>query len=152
MAAGGGSKLPGVFRFSNNAGKRRMRIKRRFCSVLGERGFGLLGLLLLLEAGAAQHRSALGGLERNRSFCSTFGTGGTGLRADALIAAGSFGLALFAVLGVVFKLFIVEKDLLACREDEFGAAVRALEYSIGEFHVAGFPGTGTLTESAWGRG
>jgi hypothetical protein len=31
-------------------------------------------------------------------------------------------------------LFVVEEDLLASRKNELGAAVDALEYSIGEFH------------------
>jgi hypothetical protein len=39
------------------------------------------------------------------------------------------------VLGVVFELFIVEEDLLAGSKYKLGAAVAALQYSIGEFHV-----------------
>jgi hypothetical protein len=38
------------------------------------------------------------------------------------------------VFGVVFELFIVEKELLAGRKNELGAAVDALQDSIGEFH------------------
>jgi hypothetical protein len=43
-------------------------------------------------------------------------------------------LALLAALGIVLELFVVEEELLACRKNELGAAVDALEYSIGEFH------------------
>jgi hypothetical protein len=49
-------------------------------------------------------------------------------------ASDTFGLALLAALGIVFELLVVEKDLLASREDELGAAVNALEDSICEFH------------------
>jgi hypothetical protein len=38
------------------------------------------------------------------------------------------------VFGVVFKLFIVEKKLLAGRKNEFGTAVDTLQDSISEFH------------------
>lgn len=48
--------------------------------------------------------------------------------------AGALRLALFAMLGVVFELFIVEEDLLAGGKNKFGAAVAALQDSIGEFH------------------
>jgi hypothetical protein len=39
----------------------------------------------------------------------------------------ALSLALLAVLGVVFELFVVEEDLFARREDEFGAAISALQ-------------------------
>jgi hypothetical protein len=51
------------------------------------------------------------------------------------------------VLRVVFELFIVEEDLLACCENEFGAAVNTLQDSIGEFHGR-LPSQGTLPKSA----
>jgi len=38
------------------------------------------------------------------------------------------------VLGIVFELFIVEKQLLAGREHKVGAAIIALQYSVDEFH------------------
>jgi hypothetical protein len=38
------------------------------------------------------------------------------------------------MLGVVLELFIVEEQLLACRENKLGAAVNTLQDSIGEFH------------------
>jgi hypothetical protein len=38
------------------------------------------------------------------------------------------------MLGVVFKLFVVEKQLFARREHEFGAAVITLENSVDKFH------------------
>jgi hypothetical protein len=51
-----------------------------------------------------------------------------------LRAARALRLALLAVFGVVFELFIVEKELLAGRKNELGAAVDTLQNSIGEFH------------------
>jgi hypothetical protein len=65
-----------------------------------------------------------------------------------LRTAGALCFALFTVLGVVFKLFVVEKHLLAGSENKFGAAVYALQNSIREFHVAGFPDQGTAPKSA----
>jgi hypothetical protein len=38
------------------------------------------------------------------------------------------------MLGVVLELFVVEEELLACCENKLGAAVNALQDSIGEFH------------------
>jgi hypothetical protein len=40
------------------------------------------------------------------------------------------------VFGVVFKLFIVEKELLAGRKNKLGAAVDTLQDAIGEFHAS----------------
>jgi hypothetical protein len=51
-----------------------------------------------------------------------------------LAAAHALCLALFAALRVVLELFVVEEDLLAGRKNELGAAVDALQNSIGEFH------------------
>jgi hypothetical protein len=51
-----------------------------------------------------------------------------------MIASNALRLALFAALGVVLELFVVEEDLLAGCENELGAAVDALQYSIREFH------------------
>jgi hypothetical protein len=41
---------------------------------------------------------------------------------------------LLAVLGVVFELFVVEKQLLACSEHKIGATVGAFQNSIIEIH------------------
>jgi hypothetical protein len=46
------------------------------------------------------------------------------------------------MLGVVLELLVVEKDLLARCKNKFGAAVRALQYSIMEFHVGRLPSNG----------
>jgi hypothetical protein len=51
-----------------------------------------------------------------------------------LTTANALRLALLAALGIVLELFVVKENLLASRENELGAAVDALEYSIGEFH------------------
>jgi hypothetical protein len=41
---------------------------------------------------------------------------------------------LFTTLGVILELFVVEKQLLARSEDEFFAAINALQVSIRKFH------------------
>jgi hypothetical protein len=51
-----------------------------------------------------------------------------------LRTAGALRLALLAVFGVVFELFIVEKELLAGRKNELGAAIDTFQDSISEFH------------------
>jgi hypothetical protein len=38
------------------------------------------------------------------------------------------------MLGVIRKLFVVEKQLLAGREHKLGAAIDALQYSVGKLH------------------
>jgi hypothetical protein len=38
------------------------------------------------------------------------------------------------MLGIVFELFVVEKQLLAGRENKIGPAIVALQYSVNEFH------------------
>jgi hypothetical protein len=53
---------------------------------------------------------------------------------NPLCAARALRLALLAVFGVVFELFIVKKKLLAGRKNELGAAIDARQDSIGEFH------------------
>ena len=73
-------------------------------------------------------------LERNRSFGPALRTSSSGLRTNPLVAADALRLALLAALGIVLELFVVEENLLAGRKNELGAAVDALEYSIGEFH------------------
>jgi hypothetical protein len=87
-----------------------------------------------LKATAAKHRPALSGLEWDGGFGPALGTGGAGFGTHLLISAKPLRLARFAALGVVFELFVLEKDLFACGEDKFGAAVNAREYSIFEFH------------------
>jgi hypothetical protein len=47
---------------------------------------------------------------------------------------GALGLALLAALGIVLEIFVVEKKLLARGEDEFRAAINALQYFIREIH------------------
>jgi hypothetical protein len=89
---------------------------------------------LLLEAAAAKHWPALGWLERNSGFGPALGTCGPGLGAHFLTAVNALRLALLAALGVVHKLFVVEKDLLAGCKNKLGAAVNACEDTIGEFH------------------
>jgi hypothetical protein len=89
---------------------------------------------LLLETAAAEHRPTLGRLEWNSGFSSALGTGGASFGTHLLASANPLSLALFATLGVVLELFVVEEDLLAGSKDELGAAVNARQYSICEFH------------------
>src|SRR5580658_6555684 len=94
---------------------------------------------LFLETGAAQHRAALRRLEGNRRLHSALRTDRTGFGPHPLHPTGALRLALLTVLGVVFELFVVEKDLLAGRKHKLGAAVAALQYSIGKFHGQATP-------------
>jgi hypothetical protein len=48
--------------------------------------------------------------------------------------AGALRLALFAALGVIFEILVVEKKLFTRSEDEFRAAINTPEYFIREFH------------------
>jgi hypothetical protein len=41
---------------------------------------------------------------------------------------------LLAALGIVFEIFVVEKQLLACGKDELGATIAALQHSVDKFH------------------
>jgi hypothetical protein len=38
------------------------------------------------------------------------------------------------VFGVILELFVVEKQLLAGRENKLGSAIIAFQYSVDEFH------------------
>lgn len=106
-----------------------------------------LGLSLLLKAGPAQHRASLRRLEGDGCLCTAHRAGGARLRAHSLRSPHALRLALLAMLRVVFKLFVVEKDLLACRKNKLGAAVNACEDSIGEFHCR-LPAQGLTPKSA----
>jgi len=82
--------------------------------------------LPLLEALATKHRPALRRLERDRCFALTpradgfgfypFGVSSATLREAKVLR--SFSFAVFAALGFVFELFIVEEELLTRSEDE----------------------------------
>ena len=65
----------------------------------------------------------------------------TGTPADAL------GLALFAALGVILEILVVEKELLTSGKDEFRTAINALEDLIDKFHGR-LPRRGNLLKSA----
>jgi hypothetical protein len=86
-----------------------------------------------LEAGAAQYRSALRGLEGNRGFRIALGTRRARLGADPS-ALGTLSLALFAMLRIIFELLVVKEKLLARGEHKFGAAVTAFQNSVDKFH------------------
>jgi hypothetical protein len=59
---------------------------------------------------------------------------GARFSAHARAPVRTLSLALLAALGIVFKLFIVEKKLLTGGEDEFVTAIYALKDSILKFH------------------
>ena len=107
-----------------------------YCSDLRYAGFRrrLWLALLLLKTRPAKNRPALCRLEGNGCLCTALRACRPRFRANSLRSLGALGLALLAVFGVVFELFVVEKDLLACRKNKLGAAVDTLEDSIGEFH------------------
>jgi len=95
-----------------------------------------------LEARPAQHRPALRGLEGNGRRLAALRAVRPGFRAHPRVPVGALRLALFAVLGVVPELFVVEEHLLARGEHKLGAAIDALQNSVRKFHVAGFPKEG----------
>jgi hypothetical protein len=89
---------------------------------------------LFLEAGPAQHRSALCGLERNRGRCIALGTCRARFRTHTRSPSAALRLALLAALRIVHELFVVEEKLLTCGEHKLCAAVDARQNSIGKFH------------------
>ena len=100
--------------------------------------------LALLEAFATENRTSLGRPEGYGSFLAAGRAVGAGfgalIVAAATVVAGRpylprpLGLARFTAFRLVLELFIVEKKLLARREDEVRAAVHALQNPILEFH------------------
>ena len=98
-----------------------------------------------LETSAAEHRTALCGLEGNGGLHAALRTGGTCLGAYPGTAAHTLCLALLAVLGIVLELFVVEEKLLARSEDELGATVIALQNSVGKLHGR-FPEKGNFDD------
>ena len=93
-----------------------------------------LAVLSLLEAGAAEYGASLSGTEGDGGFNAAGRTVCSGFGADTRATTGALGLALLAALGVVFKILVVEKQLLARGEDEIRAAINAFQYLIREFH------------------
>ena len=89
---------------------------------------------MLLKTGPAQHGPALGRLEGNRGGFTALRAGGPGFRTHFGAPAGTLRLALLAMLGVVFELFVVEEELLAGCKNKLGAAVDALQDSVRIFH------------------
>ena len=98
------------------------------------RGRGHSAPLFDLEAGAAQHRPALGGPEGHRRLIPAAGTLDPGLRAHSPAATSSLRLARLTVFRVVLELLVEEEKLFACGEYEILTAIHALQNSIGEFH------------------
>jgi hypothetical protein len=90
--------------------------------------------LLLLKAGAAEHRPALSWLEGYRRICTTQRTIGPGLWAHPGAPTDTLGLALLTMLGIVFELFVVEEKLLACSKYEFCTAIATFQNSVRKLH------------------
>jgi hypothetical protein len=90
--------------------------------------------LRFLEAGPAQHRPALRGTKGYRRLLAACRAPGARLSTDARTSVCTLSFALLAALGVIFKLFIVEKELLSGGENELIAAVNTFEDSILKFH------------------
>ena len=87
-----------------------------------------------MKAGSAQNRTPLRGTKWNCGLHSARRTLGPGFRPDPRTPVRAFGLALLAALGIVLEILVVKEELLARGKDEFGAAINALQYLIGEFH------------------
>ena len=87
----------------------------------------------------------MGGAERNRGFDAACRTLGSGFGPYARTPVGALRFALFTALGVVLEILVVEEELFARGEDEFGTAINALEYFIREFHGR-LPGRRELAE------
>ena len=68
---------------------------------------------LHLKTLSAEDRSPLGGLEGDGCLLATLGTDSSGFRANSSASPRTFRLALFAMLGVIDELLVVEKELLA---------------------------------------
>lgn len=100
---------------------------------------------LLLETGAAQHRSSLGGFEGHGGFQTAFGTSCTGFRPHSCRTTRALGFTLFAMFGVVLELLIVKENLFARSEGELCPTIYTFEYPIGKFHFC-FPATRKHTE------
>jgi hypothetical protein len=78
----------------------------------------------------------LRGLERHCGFSSAFRADRASFRPYPAPRSGSsLDLALFAALGIVLELFVVEKKLLSRSENEVISAVDALQYFIEELHT-----------------
>ena len=97
-------------------------------------GLRLRRSLIFLETRPAQYRASLRGTERNGSFQAASGAVCARFSTNPGAPRGALGFALLAALGVVFEVFIVEKQLFACGENEFGTAIGAFQHSVDEFH------------------
>jgi hypothetical protein len=93
----------------------------------------------LLKALPAQHRAALGRLERNRGLDTALGADSSCLhsagRSSAPLSAGlPFVLAGLTTLGLVPEFLFVVELLLTRGEDKISAAIDALQIPVLKFH------------------
>jgi hypothetical protein len=92
------------------------------------------------EALAAEDRTALGGLEGNRSFPPTLRARGHGFAFRKSAARTlSFGLAGFAAFGFIFEVLIVEEMLLSRGKNKICSAIYTLKDSILKLRHGHFP-------------
>src|ERR1041385_7953106 len=95
-----------------------------------------------LEALPAKHRTALGRLKRHRRLLAALRATGASFHTSCLlrrvnyrwIRHFAFRFAVFATTGFILELLIVEEQLFAGCEDEFGIAVDALQYLVLKLH------------------
>ena len=90
---------------------------------------------MFFKTGTAEYRPALVGAERDCGFCAAFGADGAGFWACTRGAGGSLGLALFAMLGIVYKLFGVKKDLFVSGKNKVFPADDTLQNPICKLHL-----------------
>jgi hypothetical protein len=99
---------------------------------------------LLRKAFPAENRPPLRWSEWDGGFFAALGAGGAGFDTRRVVAAAyilrsgehgdALGLAGFAALGFVLKLFVVEKKLFPGGKDKVSAAIDAGQYLILKFH------------------
>ena len=90
---------------------------------------------LLLKTAAAEHWSSLHGPERDCGLFAALRADGLSFRASSRSAGGSLCLALFAMLGIVYKLFGVKKDLFVSGKNKVFPADDTLQDPIYKLHL-----------------
>jgi hypothetical protein len=91
----------------------------------------------LLEAGSAEHGTALRGLEGHGGFRSALRANGSGFGANTAAGSGyPLNLALLAPLRIVLELLVVKKQLFPSGKDEVVTAIRTLQNLVHKVHNA----------------
>ena len=108
-------------------------------------GSGAGDLPFLLKAFPAKNWPPLGRTKWNRRLLTALGATGTSFGLDVGLAMNGtqyrdpFPLTVFAALGFVLELLVVEEQLFACREHEVRITIDALQHLVLEFHARGTP-------------